>query len=126
MTRPILLCLLAALVLGCRTRNKPAREGEDIEGSVPVAMHPKIDNRIRYVKHQMERTPDGRLAVAITLESRAKSDISVIATLDWFAADGRHLERSDSRNVLIPGGGTIVYRDSTFNPEAAKFHLALR
>lgn len=126
MTRLTVICLLAAMTLGCRTRNKPSQEGKDVEGSVPVAMHPEIDNRIRYVKHHTERTPDGRYGVAVTIESRAEKDMSVIATMDWFANDGRHLERADSRNVLIPRGGTIVYKDSAFHPEAAKFHLALR
>ena len=126
MTRTAALLILAALAFGCRTRNKPSQEGEDVEGAVPVAMHPEIDNRIRYVKHHNERTPDGRFGVAVVIESRAEKDMSVISTMDWFAADGRHLERSDSRNVLIPRGGTIVYRDSAFPPEAAKFHLALR
>jgi len=126
MMRLTVICLLAALAVGCRSRNKPSKQGEDVEGTSPVAMHPEIDNRIRAVKHHMERTPDGRLAVAVTIESRAEKDMAVITTMDWFAEDGRQIERSDSRNILIPRGGTIVYKDSAFSPEAASFHLALR
>jgi hypothetical protein len=122
---PLTLTLLI-LLAGCATRNKPSQEGTDVEGSSFVGVHPEIDNRIRYVKHHLERTPDGRLAVTVVLESRAEDDLVVIATMDWFTNDGRHLERGDSRTILIPQGGTHVYKDSAFSAEAGKFHLALR
>jgi hypothetical protein len=120
------LAVLLALSLGCATRNKPSQEGTDVEAAALVSAHPEIDHRIRYVKHQVERTPDGRFAITVVLESSAEDDLSVIGTTDWFAADGRHLERGDSLNFLIARGGTYVYKDSAFHPEAAKFHLALR
>ena len=120
----ILLAALAAVA--CSQRNRVARQSEDVEGNAPVAIHPDIDHLVRYVKHSQERLPDGRLAIKVVLASRSGKDRALIAHSEWLDGNRMPLERSDSRSLLIPSGGTIVYEDTSFTPEAERFNVSIR
>lgn len=120
-TIPLLLLLVA-----CNERNKVAREGEDVEAAAPVAIHPDINRRIRYVKHSQRRLPDGRLAIRVVLESRSTKDRPLILRTSWLDDIDDVIEQSDERQVLIPTGGTVVFEDVSWSPRATNFNVAVR
>ena len=120
-TIPILLLLVA-----CTDRNKVAREGEDVEAQAPVAVHPDINRRIRYVKHSQRRLPDGRLAIRVVLASKSTKDRPLILRTSWLDEIDDVIEQSDERQVLIPSGGTVVFEDVSWSPRAKKFNVAVR
>jgi len=120
------LSLLLALGAGCRSRNKPTKEGSWPEGVSPMTVHPKIDNRVRMASYDMERTEDGRLSIRVTIENGSRKDITVIAYTDWMDKDGNVIERSNDIPLVLPSGTTKLYRDSSWAARAELFSVSVR
>lgn len=117
------LLLLAA---ACTDRNTVARDAEDIEAKAPLAVHKDINRRIRYVKHSQRRTDDGRLAIRVVMASKSRKDRAMIGRTSWLDGNGDVIEQSDERSFLVPSGGTYVYEDTSWNPKAQDFNVAVR
>ena len=126
MIRPTVLLLAFACAVACADRNRAARQGEDPEAGSVVVIHPGIDNRVRYVKHDVGRTDDGRLSIVVVLGSRSERDRALVVDTQWFDRKGIPIERSTARQILIPRGGTYVYEDTSYSPEAERFSVSVR
>jgi hypothetical protein len=118
--------LLLALLLGACAQHNRAAKREEFEPPIPVVVHPDIDQRVRYVRHTQERLPDGRLAIRVVLSSHSGEDLALIAETDWLKGDNAPVERSVSRSLLIPSGGTVVYEDDSYSPDVERFTVSVR
>lgn len=120
------LCALLALGAGCRSRNKPTKEGRWPEGVSPMTVHPKIDHRVRMANYDMHRTDDGRLKILVTIENGSRKDITVIAYTDWMDKDGNVVERSIDTPIVLPSGTTKLFEDSSGTARAELFSVSVR
>jgi len=122
----ILSIALVFAIAACSSRNKPTKEGDWPEGTSPLTVHPKIDNRIRLANFDRERTPEGQLEIRVTIENRSRKDIAVIAYTDWMDRDGNFIERSNDVPMLLPSGTTKVYEDKSWAARAELFSVSVR
>ncbi len=112
------------VAVGC-ARHDVAAHDDDVQAESVLAVHPRVDNRIRYVSHDLGRTSDGRLSVVVRIASRSWRDVALIAKTTWFDKGGGVVEESTPRTIVIPSGDTFVFEDVSFSPQAARFHVSL-
>jgi len=114
-----------ALFLGACARHDVAAKDDDIQAESVLVVHPRMDNRIRYVDHEVGRTADGRMSVVVRIASRSWKDRALIAHTTWFDKSGRVVEQSTPRTIVVPTGGTYVFEDQSFSTDASRFNVAL-
>ena len=124
--RLVIVAALATMVAACNYRNEPAMEDEDLEGRNAVVVHESIDHTVKYVKHAVGYTDDGRMRIQVVLSSKAGKDLALILTAQWFDGGGAVLEQSTPRPMVIPTGGTLVYEDTAFTTGAVYFNVQVR
>jgi hypothetical protein len=124
--RLMILTVTIALVAACNYRNEPAIEDEDLEGKHAVVIHESIDHTVKYVKHAVGYTDDGRMRIQVVLSSKAGKDRALILTTQWFDGGSAVVEQSTPRPMVIPTGGTLVFEDTAFTTEAVYFNVQVR
>jgi len=127
MIRTAIPLLALVLVAACAdSRNRAPLQGEDVEAENVVSIHPGIDNRVRYVKHSVGRTEDGRMSIVVVLDSRSRRDRALVVDTQWFDDEGNTIERGTPRQILIPRGQNFIYRDTSYATEATSFSVSVR
>ena len=124
--RLMILAAIAAAGLACNYRNEPANQDADLEGEHAVVVHESIDHTVKYVKHAVGYTDDGRMRIQVVLSSKAGKDRALILTTQWFDGGGAVVEESTPRQMVIPTGGTLVFEDAAFTTEAVYFNVQVR
>ena len=120
------LLLLVLVALACSRRNRPTREGSFPEAVSPVTVHTKINGRIKMTTFTTSHTDDGRLEIAVVLQNSATKPMTVVAYTDWLDRDRNIIMHGNDETLVIPSGGTVMYRDSAWDTTAETFSVAVR
>ena len=121
------LALLLLIVLpACWSRAKPTKEGRWPEGTSPMTVHNKIDNKVRMANFSERRRDDGALEIKMKIENRSRKDIAVIIYTDWMDRDGNVIEVSNDIPMVLPSGTTKLYEDRSYSARAELFSVSVR
>ncbi|MHC4953241.1 MAG: putative periplasmic lipoprotein [Planctomycetota bacterium] len=125
-TMKLAILLLVLVSLACSRRNRPTREGSFPEAVSPVTVHTKINGRIKMTTFNTSHTEDGRLEIQVVLQNSATKPMTVVCYTDWLDRDRNIIRHGNDETLVIPSGGTVMYKDTAWDANAETFSVAVR